>query len=332
MAHSRGQQVPVGSSATYASESFLFFFFFGASSSAGSASASAFFFFFFGGSSAAASSGSASASRFFFFFGASSAGASSAACFFFFFATSTTPSSTTSPSAAAASFFFFFRRRFFTSLMASCMTSMFFLGVVPSERKARRSSTWSRSFSPKTVEDSSEKLSIREAREHLFARYREMRPLFFCWARPMKVEWKMRPYFGVFPFVFSARKSAFSAPRICTVDAGYLARFVRLPACEISRAPIISPIKAERLGATRSILAFRYSCRLLRMLASLMTSFAKWSMFLMSIATMSWPIDIFIALRTSFATSSAPHASTSWSLLSSGLKASRTPSTRATFA
>lgn len=31
--------------------------------------------------------------------------------------------------------------------------------------------------------------------------------------------------------------SAFSAPRICTVDAGYLARLVRLPACEMRRAP-----------------------------------------------------------------------------------------------
>lgn len=30
---------------------------------------------------------------------------------------------------------------------------------------------------------------------------------------------------------------AFSAPRICTVDAGYLARLVRLPAWEIRRAP-----------------------------------------------------------------------------------------------
>ena len=38
--------------------------------------------------------------------------------------------------------------------------------------------------------------------------------LFFWEARPIKDEWKMRPYFGVFPLVFSARNSAFSAPRI----------------------------------------------------------------------------------------------------------------------
>ena len=31
-----------------------------------------------------------------------------------------------------------------------------------------------------------------------------MRPLFFCLARPMKEEWKMRPYLGVLPLVFSA--------------------------------------------------------------------------------------------------------------------------------
>lgn len=49
-----------------------------------------------------------------------------------------------------------------------------------------------------------EKQSIREAIVHLFAKYLEMRPLFFAAARPMKVEWKMRPYLGVFPRVFSA--------------------------------------------------------------------------------------------------------------------------------
>ena len=30
---------------------------------------------------------------------------------------------------------------------------------------------------------------------------------------------------------------AFSAPKICTVEAGYFARFVRLPACDINHAP-----------------------------------------------------------------------------------------------
>ena len=56
-----------------------------------------------------------------------------------------------------------------------------------------------------------------------------MRPLFLAPARPIKVEWKIRPYLGVLPLVLRARKSAFSAPRIWTVEAGYLARLVREP-------------------------------------------------------------------------------------------------------
>lgn len=39
----------------------------------------------------------------------------------------------------------------------------------------------------------------------------------------------MRPYLGVLPLVLRARKSAFSAPRIWTVEAGYLAKLVREP-------------------------------------------------------------------------------------------------------
>jgi len=48
------------------------------------------------------------------------------------------------------------------------------------------------------------KQSIRDAMEHLLARYREIRPLFFVAARPMNVEWKIRPYFGVLLRVFKA--------------------------------------------------------------------------------------------------------------------------------
>lgn len=51
---------------------------------------------------------------------------------------------------------------------------------------------------------SPEKQSMREAMVHLLARYLEMRPLFLAAARPMKVEWKMRPYLGVLPRVFRA--------------------------------------------------------------------------------------------------------------------------------
>jgi hypothetical protein len=55
-----------------------------------------------------------------------------------------------------------------------------------------------RSFSPYVATGTSEKLSIREAIAHLLARNRLIRPLCFGPARPMNVEWKSRPYFGVF--------------------------------------------------------------------------------------------------------------------------------------
>lgn len=142
-----------------------------------------------------------------------------------------------------------------------------------------------------------------EAMLHLLAKYLEIRPLFFCFALPMKEEWKMRPYLGVLPLVFRALKSAFSAPRICTVDAGYFAKLVKeptaeppyhnkahsrflvilciygrltsqrtvtghgkqlppsnidSPACDMSLAPTISPISADRFGATTCILSSRY--------------------------------------------------------------------------
>ena len=57
-------------------------------------------------------------------------------------------------------------------------------------------------FSRKALVGTSEKHSVREAMLHLFARYREMRPLFLAAARPVKVEWKMSLYFGVLPLVF----------------------------------------------------------------------------------------------------------------------------------
>jgi len=39
-----------------------------------------------------------------------------------------------------------------------------------------------------------------------------MRPLFFCLARPMNEEWKMRPYLGVLPLVFSALRARAALP------------------------------------------------------------------------------------------------------------------------
>lgn len=71
-----------------------------------------------------------------------------------------------------------------------------------------------------------------------------MRPLFFAPARPMKLLWKMIPYFGVLLRVFSARKSAFSAPRIWMVEAGHLARFT-------SRARVRDQTRAHHLADQR---------------------------------------------------------------------------------
>lgn len=48
------------------------------------------------------------------------------------------------------------------------------------------------------------KQSIREAIEHLFARNREILPLFCVLALPINVELKSIPYFGVFDRVFKA--------------------------------------------------------------------------------------------------------------------------------
>ena len=40
-----------------------------------------------------------------------------------------------------------------------------------------------------------------------------MRPLLRCFARPMKEEWKMRPYLGVLPRVFRALEQQPSSPQ-----------------------------------------------------------------------------------------------------------------------
>lgn len=48
------------------------------------------------------------------------------------------------------------------------------------------------------------------------------------------------------------RNKAFSAPKICTVLAGYLARFTRLPAWEISLAPTYME-QGEGMGRERSV-------------------------------------------------------------------------------
>ena len=118
---------------------------------------------------------------------------------------------------------------------------------------------------------SSAKESSLDAIEHLLARYLEMRPLFLAPARPMKLLWKMIPYLGVLLRFFSARNSAFSAPRIWMVEAGHLARLTSDPECEMSLAPTTSPISAERLGATECMRSWRYWKRSSRYSESSMT-------------------------------------------------------------
>ena len=98
--------------------------------------------------------------------------------------------------------------------------------------------------------------SYLEAMLHLLARYLEIRPLFFCFALPMKEEWKIRPYLGVLPLVFRALNSAFSAPRICTVDAGYLAKLVKEPAAE---AVYHNPARSRCLRVICILRRFRQS-------------------------------------------------------------------------
>lgn len=69
----------------------------------------------------------------------------------------------------------------------------------------------------------------------------------------------MRPYFGVSCLVFRALNRAFSAPKIWTVEAGCLARFIKLPAWLMRRAPTNSPTSAVRFGAIACIRFLRYS-------------------------------------------------------------------------
>mmetsp|Transcript_3623 Transcript_3623/g.10079 ORF Transcript_3623/g.10079 Transcript_3623/m.10079 type:complete len:203 (-) Transcript_3623:523-1131(-) len=126
-----------------------------------------------------------------------------------------------------------------------------------------------------------------------------MRPLFLSFARPMKLELNSRPYLGVLPLVFSARKRAFSAPRICTVDAGYFAKLVSEPACEINRAATASPMSARKFGATTSILRVRYFCSCARYALNCATLLAKRSILIMSTTLTSVPMLVLAAVTIS---------------------------------
>ena len=74
----------------------------------------------------------------------------------------------------------------------------------------------------------------------------------------------MKPYLGVLLYVLGPRNRAFSAPKICTVEADALARLVRDPALEMSRAATVSdwapkcPFLLERY----TVSSLRYSAML----------------------------------------------------------------------
>jgi len=58
-------------------------------------------------------------------------------------------------------------------------------------------------------------------------------------------------------FVFRALNKAFSAPNICTVDAGYFDNVDKLPACAINLAAMVYPNISVKFGATEDILLFK---------------------------------------------------------------------------
>mmetsp|Transcript_6368 Transcript_6368/g.14143 ORF Transcript_6368/g.14143 Transcript_6368/m.14143 type:complete len:249 (-) Transcript_6368:399-1145(-) len=149
---------------------------------------------------------------------------------------------------------------------------------------------------------------------HLAASTREILPLCLGCACPTSDAWYINPYFGVSCFALSARKSAFSAPRICTVEAGCFARFISDPACAISLAPTSSPTMIERLGAIACILFFRYSQSCVRYSLSSITCVHSMSTFAMSSSLTSVPIEISAASFISFSTSSASTSEKSMAL------------------
>lgn len=94
----------------------------------------------------------------------------------------------------------------------------------------------------------SAKASILAASEALAASVRESLPFSLLLAPLTRLAWKRIPYLGVSCLVFMALNKAFSAPSSCTVDDGYLASVIRLPAAAISLAPTMSPTTVVRLG------------------------------------------------------------------------------------
>lgn len=101
-----------------------------------------------------------------------------------------------------------------------------------------------------------------------------------------------------------ALNKAFSAPRIYTVEAGYLARLIKDPAWEISLAPTNSPSIFVRLGAIAFILFFKYSLNDSLYSANSTIYSAKFKIYFSSVSLISVPIEISAAYFTSSSISS----------------------------
>ena len=114
----------------------------------------------------------------------------------------------------------------------------------------------------------------------------------------------MSPYLGVAPFVFRARNRAFSAPRICTVEAGCLAKLSSDPAWAIRRAPTSSPTSTVRLGAMAFMRFFRYSNSCARYSVSLTTWVASCLILMISSGDTSVPMDTSATVLSSSSTAS----------------------------
>merc|ERR1719145_403643 len=265
------------------SPSFFFFFFFFFSplsttlvsialvsnvlSAASAVSLSFFFFFFFSGlATSATSSAGASASSsfclsfFFFFFLEPSASTSSTLILFTSgFSSSSSSAFLFNVTSAAALYSSTSLFDSYLSNLALCLAVAEILVTSPPSSCRMRDSTFARCSIPRSVLVSSPKASTLQAREAFAASILDTLPLSFVPDCPTSCAWYIRPYLGVSCLVFSALNKAFSAPRIWTVEAGCLARFIKVPAWAINLAPTNSPTSTVKLGAIAIMRFFRYS-------------------------------------------------------------------------
>merc|ERR1719342_531007 len=147
----------------------------------------------------------------------------------------------------------------YLSNLALCLAVAEILVTSPPSSCRMRDSTFARCSIPRSVLVSSPKASTLQAREAFAASILDTLPLSFVPDCPTSCAWYIRPYLGVSCLVFSALNKAFSAPRIWTVEAGCLARFIKVPAWAINLAPTNSPTSPAKLGAIAIMRFFRYS-------------------------------------------------------------------------